>query len=360
MFLFRFDYLSKKGGDVIQIENYCKELALKKYHSSISGGSNWLNDVKYADYIFLVNIDRPLETIYYFEEIKRLFPEKKVYVIPIHHPIKAINRFDRSARGFKHKVLCGLVPDFYNREKIKNLIRFKLDYKMLSLSIKHLFYNYHKKINNLIECSDGVVFISEGEKNSVFGDFDIASDNYKVAYNAVDIIDSVEVVETEKTIDFIIVGRIEPRKNQMSILKALVGKGYKITVVGHLNSNSKKYCSDVLDFIDANEGVDYLGGVSHSSVLELLVKSKVLINASYFEVNPLVDLEAALCGCQVVTTLYSYTLESLPGSYSVDPWDIEDIYKKSKIAINADNILDLSKISTNWSAAADKIIEVIS
>lgn len=358
-FLMRYDFVEKSGGDVVQIKNYARELSKKGFECDVIGGDGWLLKVKDASKIFLVNIDRPIETIHYYFEIKKKYPEKEIYLVPIHHPINAINKFERKAKGFFSFLFVSFIKDFYAREKIKNIVRFRRSKYFFSVSVKHFFIDYRQKIKEVISGVEGIVFISEGEKDSVFLDFETVNKNHVIAYNAVSVdSEHSKIIEFNKReYDFVIIGRIESRKNQFSTLKALEGKGFKVALVGPVNPNSKEYSDKVLG-LARSSGVEYLGSCDHAHVLNILNNSRVLINASYFEVNPLVDLEASLCGCAVVTTMYSYTSESIPNAFHLDPWDIDSISENSCLALESQKGSDSSMINSSWELAADKILEL--
>lgn len=348
-FLMRSDFEFKRGGDVVQIESYSRELTKIGYQCDIICNLS-INDCLKYDVFVLVNIDRPIETIEFWSFLKKNASNKKVYLIPIHHPINSINKFERYSKGLVYSILSFIFPCFYSREKIKNFIRFKGNFKLFFASFKHLTISYKSYIKHIIENADALICISEGEKSSIENDFDVKVINYVIAYNAVERFSlPIKNNPDKKSYDVIVVGRIEQRKNQINIINSLKNTDYSVCFVGAINGNSDKYCISFLSLIRQLRNFTYLGSLTHFETLKMISDSRLLLNASYFEVNPLVDLEACLVGTQVVTTMNSYTQESIPNSVLIDPWDNSDILLKVSTVLDSKiNTLLGAKINESW------------
>jgi len=359
-FLMRSDFKQKRGGDVVQVEAYCRELERMGHQCKLLDVLE-NSDCQGYDGFILVNIDRPVETVDYWRMIKASAPDAKVFLIPIHHPISAINKFERKRRGLGYSIFNSFFPDFYFREKIKNLVRFRRNRRLLLTSLGHLGISYRRAISDILRSVDGIIYISEGEKNSVEHDFDVVSSRYVVAHNAVELAERPDFIDwSSRKYDVVVVGRIEPRKNQLSVLQALGKSGHKVCFIGSVNKNSDSYCDEFLKRVNESANFDYLGVMPHGETLKVVANSRMLLNTSYFEVNPLVDLEAALVRTQVITTKYSYTPESLPNADLVDPWDVKDIRRKVEDLLGSrKNTLKGARVSESWYEPAKKIEEMI-
>lgn len=353
LFLMRYDYKEKSGGDVVQVESYMAELSLLGHLCQVKNTLE-LSDIESNDAFFLVNIDRPIETIEYFKKIRKNSINKKIYIIPIHHPVHEVTKFEqRVSRGLKN-ILSKIFTDYYTREKIKNISRFRKS-RYLFTAIIHLFKNYKKNIKSMIDECDGLIYISNGERESVEKDFCCVPRDFIICYNAVNVHNFIGQ-ENNLRKGIIIVGRIEQRKNILNILKHAVALDCPITVVGKKNQDEKEYCEKFDDFLKINKNIRHLNGVPHLEVLKLISSAKLIVNASYFEVNPLVDLEAALVGTDVITTKNSYTRESIPNAFELDPYDLTflPLYVKT-IFENPGITLENLKINTNWKKSAESI-----
>ena len=99
--------------------------------------------------------------------------------------------------------------------------------------------------------------------------------------------------------DFVLcVGRVEAKKNQLSLIAALRGSGLPLVIVGRPNPESymdlcRKY---------ADENVRFLPGLSEEELASAYAAAKVHVLASWIELPGLTTLEAAAAGCNIVST----------------------------------------------------------
>lgn len=103
------------------------------------------------------------------------------------------------------------------------------------------------------------------------------------------------------------VARLEPLKNQLGLIQALQGTGVRLTLVGADHPHHPEYAQAVR--AAAGEWVRVLGHKDQSELVDLYGRSRVHALPSTFETTGLVSLEAALSGCNVVTTEVGYTRE---------------------------------------------------
>jgi glycosyltransferase involved in cell wall biosynthesis len=114
-----------------------------------------------------------------------------------------------------------------------------------------------------------------------------------------------------RDIDVIITGRIEGRKNQVSVMKALSGSGVKMRLVGAMNQRHQNYLAEFKKLLAQNPSYEYLGPRPHCETLTLMARSKVYVSASWLEVMSLSDLEAFAAGCRVIASTHGSTSEVL-------------------------------------------------
>ncbi len=105
------------------------------------------------------------------------------------------------------------------------------------------------------------------------------------------------------------VGRVEPRKNTLGLIRAVRSLGLRLVVVGE----APPECRGYLDQCRAAGGnaVDWLGPIVHENPLlaSAYAASRVLALPSWFETPGLVALEAALAGSSVLITPLGSTKE---------------------------------------------------
>lgn len=98
----------------------------------------------------------------------------------------------------------------------------------------------------------------------------------------------------------LMVGRVEPHKNQLGAIEALRGSGRRILVAGPPHPHHVEYfdaCRRAL-----GSAGEMLGRIPDDELLELYCRAAVHVLASWFETTGLATLEAAACGAPVVST----------------------------------------------------------
>ena len=96
------------------------------------------------------------------------------------------------------------------------------------------------------------------------------------------------------------VGRLEPRKNQLAVLEALRGLDEPVTFIGGRGRFSGAYARRLDGY--AGPGVSIEEARPPAELAEAYRSSRVHVCASWYETPGLVSLEAALCGCAIVST----------------------------------------------------------
>lgn len=326
-FLTRVDAFDKNGGDTYQIQMY------KKYFEANGHIAIIINDLTIpdgCDYYILLNIDRPLELITYFQKLKKLQKLDHTLLLSIHHSYDAINFFEKNIRQGKLGILLRKISSFHRREKIKNVARVFKYKKLIRPVILQMFCNYNKKINEIIKDVKCLILIAEGEKQIIEIDFKTTVNNYFVVKNGVDLKKQLaDIHEINRDIDVLVCGRIESRKNSLAIAQHFINSPYNITFVGAINTNDKEYGRSFLSLINSCKNMTYLGRVTPEEMSDIYLRSKIHLSGSWFEVASLVDLEAYAYGCHVVSSVNGHT-----NSYLAD----NAIYLDPK---NLDNITDI-------------------
>lgn len=204
------------------------------------------------------------------------------------------------------------------------------------LEASHLTKNFQFDKNKLIVVHNGV------EKFYLNGNKDIFINKYKLS-------------------DFILfVGRIEPKKNVLSLIKAVNETEYNLIIVGSGESNLSYYklCKKY-----ANNNIKFLGEIPHESEMLRSVYSaaKCFALPSWLETPSISALEAGLAGCNMVITDRGSTKEYFDEMvYYCNPKDIKTIRKGIDLAMNSkkQNLLSkhiLKKFS--WESIAKNTLE---
>ncbi|GKT10717.1 glycosyl transferase [Desulforhabdus sp. TSK] len=94
------------------------------------------------------------------------------------------------------------------------------------------------------------------------------------------------------------VGHFCPRKNQLALIDALKGSSLSVTFIGGLRPMHRGYFEHCRRVSSGRH--HFLGNLSHDDVLQLMGRAKAHIHVSKLETPGLVNLEAALMGCNLV------------------------------------------------------------
>jgi glycosyltransferase involved in cell wall biosynthesis len=96
------------------------------------------------------------------------------------------------------------------------------------------------------------------------------------------------------------VGRVEPHKNQLKLVKAMQGQHYRLVLAGQLHPHHLDYCNRVLRYCTDN--VSYAGHGDVEFVRNLYNQATIHILPSWSETVGLTSLEASACGCKIIHT----------------------------------------------------------
>ncbi len=114
--------------------------------------------------------------------------------------------------------------------------------------------------------------------------------------------------------DFVLfVGRIEPRKNPLGLIRAARSLGLPLVVVGDAPSRFEEY--ERLCRREGGDRVVWIGGREHHDplLISAYAAARVFALCSWFETPGLAALEAALAGAAVVVTPFGSTREYFGG-----------------------------------------------
>lgn len=183
-------------------------------------------------------------------------------------------------------------------------IRYPEFYKSFDRSI------YFSKVKYACSAATKVLAISEQTKEDIIDFIGIDSQKIKVIHQAISPVffeksESSCVLEKYKLPEeFILsVGTIEERKNQLSIIKALLEQDIKIPVV--FVGNPTSYCNDIHKYIaekDIEKQVIFLRNIPEKDLAAIYQLASLSIYISVFEGFGLPVIESMACGCPVITS----------------------------------------------------------
>jgi len=304
------------GGDTKQIEmtaHYLRKLDVKV---DIELSNKRLNYDKY-DLIHFFNIIRPDDIL---PHLKSSLPSvvSTIYV--------DFSEYDKTLR----KGISGLILRCFNSNQIEYIkVIARAVFKGDSLqSLYYLFNGHSRSIYKIIKRAAFLLPNSNSEYNRFKNDFGIELPFAKVV-NAIDpsVFNLEEVEENLKYKDHIIcVGRIEGRKNQLNLIKALVNTEVQLTIIGKPALNQISYYNECLRVASTGSNIHFLDQTDHKTLASIYKAAKVHVLPSWFETTGLSTLEAAVMGCNIVITNKGDTEEYfMDMAYYCSPGNIESI-----------------------------------
>lgn len=357
----RVDAFENIGGDTIQMLKTKEELERLGVEVDIS--LELSPDLNGYDLVHLFNITRIHETWMQYKNAKSY--NKKIVLSTIHHRKSDIEEYEKKALMGKAKLIKKIFNNEESIQKFKTLfyvIQSKGSFKPFFYQIKNGFLNQQKEV---IEGVDIVLPNSNMELEAIINDFKF--DKNKIKYfitpNGVEINYANVSSEKNKFVDkfgienFVFCpGRIEPRKNQINIIKALCNSDMKVVFAGAINRKHKKYYKEFIKEVNRNDKFYYVGLLDREMMFEAYKVAKVGVLASWFETTGLIGLEAALGECNVVITEKGYTKEYYEDYvWYCNPSNIDSIKKAIIDAFNSEFRCELKDNIINkysWSNAA--------
>jgi glycosyltransferase involved in cell wall biosynthesis len=158
------------------------------------------------------------------------------------------------------------------------------------------------------------------------------------------------------------VGRIEPRKNQLSLIRAMKGSGLNLVIIGNPVSHHSPYYEQCRK--EAGSNVYFLGGFPLDSdiIRSAYAACSVFVLPTWFETPGLAALEAGLAGAHLVVTREGSTREYF-GNHAeyVNPADRDDIRIKIKLAAQkpkTNALREHIKQNFTWHVTAAKTLKL--
>lgn len=168
-----------------------------------------------------------------------------------------------------------------------------------------------------------------------------------------------EPQEQLRTIDVLVVGRIEPRKNMLKIARTLSNSSYRVTFVGKANANHPRYNQEFLSVIASSENLTYEGERDQLALADLYSRSHVCLSNSWFEVVSQVDLEAVSLGCKPIVSRASAIFDYFDGDVlSLLPdCTAEDLIETVKLAMSPDYSPSLRESYVHdWTSVVEMLV----
>ncbi len=150
---------------------------------------------------------------------------------------------------------------------------------------------------------------STGEAEAMHADVGISTPSVAVPAGVDPALFPISPLPWSERSGIVSIGRFEPHKNQLGMIRALRDEPVTVTFVGHAHPDHPDYLEQCRS--EAPSHWRILVGASLAELVEVTQRSRVHLLGSWFETTGLVSLEAALTGAAAVSSSRGYTRSCL-------------------------------------------------
>lgn len=190
-------------------------------------------------------------------------------------------------------------------------------------------YTDLNRADKMLAIAKRILALNEPEKNLLIKAFKLPNDKCFVIPNGIDVNFSAATpdlfLKKYGINNFVLqVASIEPRKNQLNLIKAFKNLPYKLVLIGKVSTTNQSYFEECKSA--AGDNVLFLGQIDHDDPLlpSAFSAAKLFVLPSYSEVMPLTIYEAAMAGCKLAVSknvpltsnIESFVPTFLPDNYA--------------------------------------------
>ena len=292
------------GGDQIQIENTAAEL--RKLGVEVDVSTSLETDPTGYDLVHVFQLDWAPESNLYASKAKS--HKKPLVLSPIHHSVKEVKRFDDEYAFGLRKLTAAIFRDQHHRDTMKNIFRSVFDRRKRKATLESIFRGLKKMHIETLKLSNMVLVQTELEAADLQETYGVKIDWVKIPSGVGEQFLSGRSFENVVGVeDYILcVGRIEARKNQLSVIAAVnemlleEEMDTQLVFVGKKSDHHSTYVRLFEDEVAGNKWITYLPYTPYEDMPGIYQHAKVCVSASWFETTGLTSLEGLFMGANVV------------------------------------------------------------
>lgn len=352
--ILRSDSARKGGGDTAQLMAYASSLETSGWHVDVRPYRRGLNfDDK--DVVHLSNVDRTYEFLDAYRTAAAA--GARIFVSPIHHSLADTRRMRRRMRTTHVRHVLNLVLPERVREAVvyfTRCLKGQADARAV-LSLGLTVVSMKRRVKAALDGAEAIFLLAEAEGESLRREFSWHGQNGKLVPNGRPTPSRELTPWAARPRDSIVVaGRIEPRKRMLELVEAANILGIRLTFYG--DAGEDRHYVEMFSNAVRTGPSTWHGAVSQSKLIEAMQESRVLVNASWVEVQSLVDLEAATNGCWVVTSPTGYSQSWLPNVILRCPtWRASELVMLARDLASGDRAPGKVEYEQTWMDAAMQI-----
>jgi glycosyltransferase involved in cell wall biosynthesis len=289
-FISRATLFSSPGGDTKQLEETAAGLREMGVTVDVYLTNQRIDYTQY-DLLHFFNIIRPADVIAHVRRSRKPYLVSTIFVE--YGTVKEEGR----------PGLIGTIKKMFPEsafEYIKTIARAVKNGEQI-VSKEYLLWGHDRSIKYVAAHARMLLPNSRSEYNRFVNKYKVATPYHVVPNGIADAMVNRKYPESEKYKGSIIcMGRIESRKNQLNLIRALNNTQYSLYIHGKPSPNNMAYYEQCK--AEAAPNVHIEAHLDEQALYTAYNNAKVHVLPSYFETTGLSSLEAAVMGCNIVVT----------------------------------------------------------
>ena len=294
LFCVRHNFHTSPGGAQVQILKTVAELKKLGCECDLTTDPSGC-DLRQYDLVNLTDLTWIYDLLKYIELFKPL--KIPMVLTTIYWPL---DDYSRNAAPFFQRMIFRLLG-------INGVERAKAIYKLLrqrnGIYWQGIFHSYIGSQRKIVTSVDWMLPNSHLEQQAMNERLHTDLTNYSVVNNALDLtaFNRVRNSVTVKRDDNLLlcVGRIDPRKNQLGLLRAVYDLPYRVCFIGQAGPNSAYYYRRLRKLGARRGNTEFVSQIPQEKVFEYMLAAKAHALPSWVETPGLVSLEAYYAGCNI-------------------------------------------------------------
>ncbi|HEV3001356.1 MAG TPA: hypothetical protein VGW75_11505 [Solirubrobacteraceae bacterium] len=306
LFLLRSDTDRLVGGTSEQLRQYARAVAEHGGEAVLHVGPGRPRGRFDVAHVF--NVDWPLEAACHMDVALRC--ADRVVLSPVHHDRAWELAYHAAGRdGMSRHVASVVGLDGFLR--LRGVAQAAREPRLWREGGSQLVRGIGRRQRAMLERADAWLVASPGETRAIVADFGVQPRPTHLIRNGGDWVDD-EVALPPLPAEFALcVGRVEARKNQLGLARALVDAGAPGVFVGPPNPRHRAYVERFAGFVAEHRSLTWLPSLGRRDTLAMFARARLHALASWYELSALVDSEAAVAGRPMVTTARGHSRDVL-------------------------------------------------
>jgi glycosyltransferase involved in cell wall biosynthesis/4-hydroxybenzoate polyprenyltransferase len=302
LFLLRSDSDRLVGGTAEQLRQYARAVTERGGEAVVHTSPT--RPPGRFDLTHVFNVDWPLETARHMDIA--LACADRVVLSPVHHDRRWEDAYHLQGRAGMHRRVASVVG-LEGFLRLRGAAQAASTPRLWPEAGRQLVGGVGRRQRQILERADAWFVASPREAEAICADFGVAPRPFHVIRNGGDWVDDGSDLPPLPGEFALCVARVEARKNQLTLARALVDLGFPGVFVGAPNPRHQAFVARFAAYVDEHPSLTWLPTLGRRQTLAMFARARLHALASWYELAALVDSEAAVAGCSIVTTTRSHS-----------------------------------------------------